>query len=104
MATTVLCRCLWVACATSLLLHRSHWDATVEYVWSAMRNSPIVKHDTFEPVLAVAAFLVWNFSFAALDLLFPFHLKKYRIQASDDMSSWQLGDPLDWQRSASALW
>lgn len=31
----------------------------VAYVWAAMYSSPIVQHDTFEPILSSLSFGLW---------------------------------------------
>jgi hypothetical protein len=48
--------------------HQAGLDALVAAQWAQLRHSPVIQHDSFEPVLATLAFALWVNVFKLADL------------------------------------
>jgi sterol desaturase/sphingolipid hydroxylase (fatty acid hydroxylase superfamily) len=76
-------------------------DLFVEEIWRILFNSPVVRLDTFEPVLSTISFFTWINMFRIVDLynMFP----AYRIHPSEKAESHWLGPQLSKCRSIPRL-
>ena len=89
-----LCRAVVLVLLAAAMYHNAALDQIVASLWHSLRNHwyfkivagsfsnlmPIrlVKHDSFEPLLASAAFAMWVWYFRAIDVGVP-ALHRYRI-------------------------
>ena len=90
-ATTDACRALWLAGGFAALGARQSINDGLQTAWDALRASPIVAHDSFEPAVVLVSFIVFLLFWKAMDVLVPMELTRtMRMQESEDVTSWRI--------------
>ncbi|KAJ1379604.1 hypothetical protein B484DRAFT_460408, partial [Ochromonadaceae sp. CCMP2298] len=70
-------------------IYTAELNALISFVWlTYLVESPLFKHDSFEPLLSTFTFGVVMALWVVIDFYFPW-LHRYRISTSDDVSAWK---------------
>eukprot|EP00038_Savillea_parva_P018475 m.23877 g.23877 ORF g.23877 m.23877 type:complete len:323 (-) comp4111_c0_seq1:133-1101(-) len=94
----LVCRALVLLCCCVVVWNKSYVDATLAVWWSWLREQPLFRHDSFEPMLATLSFFPPLIFFYTLDMHSATKkgawLKRYHVRNSDDMTAWRV---LSWR-------
>lgn len=89
MKTATTCHAVFCFCLLLVVGYSAHVDAWLSTQWSALRESLLFQHDSFEPLLVTFSVMVFSSFFKLLDYL-PALTQRWRLQDSTDVSHWKL--------------